>query len=191
MGDAGDQPTTLLQGLGLFKIWTTIIVAPLIMVAVVVGMIVIAQYQRGWTVSTAKYSTTGSEDNYVRPTAHCSLSASPQTMYTCTVDVTVEKLPKPTDSYYSLVVESASNDIKDGQSWTVAYDPANPSTTLTTGVMTNSAKVLLESVLALILVIAVAFFMINIVFRRNKTWQNISGVTEVAGLASSVVSSFR
>jgi hypothetical protein len=57
MDDDPTQKTTVLQGMGLFKIWTTLILTPLLALALIVGMMFFSTYQKGWHTSTARVIT--------------------------------------------------------------------------------------------------------------------------------------
>jgi hypothetical protein len=95
--------------------------------------------------------------------------------------VVVEDQPS---SPLSLTV--ASPVVKD-QKWPVTYDPKAPAATLTTAIITPSTRMGIEAVLGVALLVVAAVFALNLAWRKNKSWQNISGVMQGADIASSVL----
>ena len=174
----GSQDTTILQGLGIFKIWTTLIFIPLSVLALIAAMIFFSQYQKNWKVSTA---------TAVAAVKDCPVNVNDnQKGWTCAVKVKVADLLPP-DSILDLKVEANQSTVDMNQTWPVTYDPANPSQTLTTVVLTRGTRTGIEIGLAVGILLCVVFFVVNLVFRKNKTWQNVSGVMEGVDLASSLM----
>jgi hypothetical protein len=156
--------TTVLQGLGLFKIWTTLIITPLVAILIIIGMVAISKNQQNWTRSTATASS---------PVANCPMDLSNQSKgWICQVPVTVDALPQQT---FTLTVDGPQSAAQ-GQTWPVAFDPAKPKETLTTYVMTPGMRIGIEVGLGIALGLCVLFFFLNLSLRKNKTWQNVSGV---------------
>jgi len=174
MENAPAERTTVLQGLGLFKIWTTLILTPLLVVVLIIGMVVAATYQRGWQQSTAT-ATADVND--------CPSNSAKGKGWTCAVKVSVNGLPGDLD----LKVEESKSFVKAGETWPVAYDASKVQATLTTLVMTPRNRLIIEAVLGVFLFLAVAFFVLNLTLRKNRTWQNVSGVMEGADLASALL----
>jgi flagellar biosynthesis protein FliP len=176
--EGGDsQNTTILQGLGIFKIWTTLIFIPLSVLALIVAMIFFSQYQKNWKVSTA---------TAVAAVKDCPVNVSDnQKGWTCAVKVKVADLPQ--DNILDLKVEVNQSSVDINQTWQVTYDPAKPTQTLTTAVLTSGTRTGIEIGLAVGILLCVVFFVVNLVFRKNKTWQNVSGVMEGVDLASSLM----
>jgi len=170
---------TVLRSLGTFKIWTTLILTPLVGIGIVIVMIMVPHIQKDWKTSTA--TSTESING-------CPRSSGKSENFTCSVKVKVADLG-PQD--YSLSVNSDRDSLRSGQTWTVAYDPKNPGDTLTTSVATASTRTWLEIGLGAGLVICILFFVINLALRKNEIWQNVSGVMEGADIASAVVRGWR
>lgn len=175
---APPQNTTVLQGLGLFKIWTTLVITPIIVVVLVVAMIWVSRHQKGWKVSTATAKAAVQD---------CPLVWTNKTTsnFTCTAKVSVADLPEL--GIVDLKIPTDKNAVDSGQTWPVAYDPAKPADTLTTEVMTDGGRTIAEVMLGVFLVVAVGFFFINFFFRTNKTWQNVSGIMEGSDIASTLL----
>jgi hypothetical protein len=174
------QNTTVLQGLGLFKIWTTLIITPLVVVALIVGMVFAAGYQKGWKTSTAT-AMKGVQD------CPPNVDVDKKNGWTCSVKVSVDGLPAASADGYDLKVNVDQNSVRSGQTWPVAYDPSKPGQTLTTAILTPGGRTTIEVVLGVILLVMVIFFVLNLTLRRNKTWQNVSGVMEGADIASALL----
>jgi hypothetical protein len=177
-----DGESSVLRDLGKFKIWTTILLSPLMMLALVAGMLYVHWLQRGWTASSAT------------ATAACSPPQPPPSENDkegggggCTVPVDVEGL-----SGTPLPLRVPSGAAQAGQKWPVVYDPKRPAAeTLTTAVLLPGARLALEIGLAIALLFVAALFALNLRWREDRTWQNISGVMQGADLASSVLRGFR
>lgn len=161
----------------MFKIWTTLILTPLIVLALITGMIFFSQYQKKWKVSTA---------TAVSAVKNCPVNVNDSSKgWTCAVKVKVADLPQ--ESILDLKVDVSQSTVDENQTWQVTYDPAKPTQTLTTGVLASGTRTGIEIGLAVGILLCVIFFVINLVFRKNKTWQNVSGVMEGVDLASSLM----
>jgi hypothetical protein len=176
MEDDPTQKTSVLQGLGLFKIWTTLILTPLLVVALIVGMIVFSRYQKSWTLSTA---------TVIADVKDCPSSSNKANGWTCAVKVTVDGLPSSANGM-DLKVDVPQSSVASGKTFPVAYDPLKPDQTLTTSVLTPGGRTTIEIVLGVLLLLAVVFFVLNLTLRKSKTWQNVSGVMEGADIASAL-----
>ena len=170
--------TSVLQGLGLFKIWTTLIITPLVVVTLIVGMIFLSRYQKGWTTSTA---------TAIADVKDCPINTTNKTTgWKCAVKVTVDGLPESAVGL-DLEVDVNKSSVDHGQTWPVTFDPAKPAQTLTTAVLTSNIRLTTEIVLGVILLLAVVFFILNLTLRKNKTWQNVSGIMEGTDIASALL----
>jgi hypothetical protein len=69
---------------------------------------------------------------------------------------------------------------------TVAYDPQKPAETLTASVLSSESRMTIEIALGVVLALVVLFFVLNLALRKNRTWQNVSGVMEGADIASAL-----
>jgi len=175
MTEVATENTTVLQGLGLFKIWTVLIITPFFVVALIVGMVVAAMYQKGWKTSTAVA---------VSAVIGCPPNTSNKAnVWTCTVPVSVDELP---NQQIDLKVDVDKDSVDIGHTWPVIFDPQKPSQTLTTVIYSNNSRTIAEVIMAVILIISVLFFLFNLKLRNNKTWQNISGVMQGADIASNI-----
>jgi hypothetical protein len=177
MDDDPTQKTTVLQGLGLFKIWTTLILTPLLVVALIVGMIFVSRYQKGWTKSTAKA---------IEDVKDCPSNSNKTNGWTCAVKVTVDGLPSSANGI-DLKVDVPQSSVASGQTFPVAYDTSKPEQTLTAAVLTPGGRMTIEVILGVVLLLAVVFFVLNLMLRKSRTWQNVSGVMEGADIASSLL----
>ena len=172
--DGAPQQTTLLEGLGLFKIWATIILGPVLIIGLIVVMVVVGRLQKDWTLSTA----TATKEVLNCPHA---TDANDQ-QWSCDVPVSVAGLPTlPSD--FTLEVDVPTNQVEKGAQFKVIYDPNNPEKTLTTGIITSAGRSGVEVILGVVLALAVLFFVLNLIFRRNRTWQNVQGVFQGVDLA--------
>ena len=176
MDDDPTQKTSVLQGLGLFKIWTTLILTPLLVVALIVGIIMASRYQKGWTSSRA---------TVVADVKDCPSNSNKTNGWTCPVKVTVDGLPSSANGV-DLKVDVPQSSVTAGQTFPVMYDPSKPDQTLTASVLTPGGRTTLEVVLGVMLLFAVIFFVLNLTLRKSKTWQNVSGVMEGADIASAL-----
>jgi hypothetical protein len=160
-----NEKTTILQGVGMMRIWTIIILTPLLIMALIGGIIFVSRYQAGWNMSTATVIT---------DVKGCQMNSN-NGGWTCVVKVTIDGLPSSANGF-DLKVDVPQSSVASGQTFQVAYDPSQPESTLTAAPLTPAAKISLEIVLGIILLIAVGFLLLNLKFRNNKTWQDSSGV---------------
>lgn len=173
--DGGAQPSpTLLEGFGLFRIWSTLILTPILVIVLVVAMFVVAGWQHGWTRSMA----TKVQPN--PPACQPLQTGADMTSYSCTATVKVATLP---DKEFQLHFQSEMPSSTQDQ-WDVIYDPANPEGTITTSVMTPHIRTEIQVALGVFTALSVAFFVVDVVFRNNRTWQNIQGAAEGIELTS-------
>jgi len=177
MDDDPTQKTTVLQGLGLFKIWTTLILTPLLVLALIAAMIFFSGYQKNWKTSTA---------TVIADVNECPPNSNTTNGWTCAVKVTVDGLPSSADGI-DLKVDVPQSSVASRHTFQVAYDPAKPEQTLTTAVLTPGGRMTIEVVLGVVLLLAVVFFVLNLTLRKSKTWQNVSGVMEGADIASALL----
>lgn len=102
--------------------------------------------------------------------------------WSCDVPVSVAGLTTlPAD--FTLEVDVPTNQVEKGAQFKVIYDPNNPEKTLTTGIITSAGRSGVEVILGVVLALAVLFFVLNWIFRRNRTWQNVQGVFQGVDLA--------
>jgi hypothetical protein len=177
MDDDPTQKTTVLQGMGLFKIWTTLILTPLLALALIVGMMFFSTYQKGWHTSTARVITDVKD---------CPSNSKKTNGWTCAVKVTVDGLSTSVDGI-DLKVDVPQSSVVRGQTFLVTYDPSKPEQTLTTVVLTSRGRMTIEVVLGIALLLAVVVFVLNLTLRKSKTWQDVSGVMEGADIASALL----
>lgn len=172
-----EQKTTVLQGVGLFKIWTTLILTPVLIGVLILFIVIASKYQKNWTQTSA---TAVADVKDCPPKTN-----NPGAGWTCALKVNVEGLPIVSGGI-DLKVDVPRNSVAKDQSFPVVFDPSNPTKTLTTKILTPAGRKGFEIGLGLCLLFAVVIFVVNLTFRKNKTWQSVSGVMQGADIASSI-----
>ena len=178
MGSDDDAGSNLLTSLGTLHIWLSLIFLPVACVVIIALMVIDAKWQQGWQQGTATCQET--------------VSGCPSTgsavPYRCTVRVTIDRLP---DQTYTMQYSSRSPSVEKGQSWQVAFDPKDVAGTLTQDVATPSSRTTTLILLGVALATVVLVFVVNVVFRKNRTFKEVSGVMEIGSLANSFAGGFR
>ena len=168
---------TVLQSLGTFRIWTNLIFGPLFMLLLVAGMFFAWSYQRNWAKVTARVQTDQQ--------CHFDQNTTGGKFYICPdTPLDVPGIGGTT----RLAVASDTATLASGAEVPVTYDPADPQKTVTTFVFASRGAAL--GVLAIFLLIAIAWFVFNLRMRNDAGWQNVSGVMQGADIASGIASSF-
>jgi hypothetical protein len=147
-------------------------------VFLVVAMVLESKQQQGWKTGTA----TCTQDSH-----DCQLTDG-SLPYRCKVDVTVDTLGS---HVYSMTYTKDTISVSKGDTWKVAYDPKDPQGTLTQNVSTPGSRSTAVAVTGVILGVCVLLFILNLVFRKNRAFKQISGVMEIANLAGDVGGGFR
>ena len=175
--DGSGSGSNILSSLGVVHIWISLIFLPLAFIGVICLMIFDSQWQRGWNQGTATCLET---------TSNCPLTES-SLPYRCPVKVTIDSLG---DKIYSMTYVTKKQVVNQGDSWRVAYDPSNPEGTLTQYVSTSTSRTTTLTILGALLVIIIFLFALNVVFRKNKTFKEVSGVMEIGSLANGLGGGF-
>ena len=172
--DGPSEHTSVLQGLGLFKIWATIILAPLIAIGLIVAIVQVSRWQKDWTLSEAEATET---------VQHCRLASArkDEKKWSCDVPVSVRGLDEAEGLRVNITSDKDSVDA--GSKFQVTYDPAKPAETLTADVLTPAGRSALELGLGVVLVVVGGMFVVNVIFRKSKTWQSVQGVFQGVDLA--------
>jgi hypothetical protein len=176
--DAAADSGDVLSTFGTVHIWLSLILLPVAIICLVVAMILEANWQKGWKTGTATCKTT---------TTACTLTDR-SLPYHCPVQVTVDTLGS---HVYSMTYTTDTPSVEAGATWKVAYDEKDVQGTLTQNVSTWSSRTTTIAILGVIAGFMVLFFVLNLVFRKNKTFKKISGVMEIADIANSVGGAFR
>lgn len=178
MGSEDDAGSNLLTSLGTIHIWLSLIFLPAACVCIIALMVIDAKWQQGWLQGTA---------TCLDPVSDCPSTGS-AVPYRCTVRVEIDRLPGQT---YTMQYSSRSPSVEKGQSWQVAFDPQNVEGSLTQNVATPSSRTTTLILLGLALATLLLVFIVNIVFRKNRTFKEVSGVMEIGSLANSFAGGFR
>ena len=168
----------VLTTLGTVHIWISLFLLPVGIVCLIVAMVLESKQQQGWKTGTAT-CTHSSKD--------CQLSGT-SLPYHCKVDVTVDTLGS---HVYSMTYTKDTDTVNQGETWQVAYDPKDPQGTLTQNVSTSGSRATAVTVTGVILGVCVLLFILNLVFRKNRTFKQISGVMEISNIASNLGAGFR
>lgn len=173
MGDASGDG--VLSALGTVHIWISLVLLPLAIVGIMLAIVIEATAQKNWKRGVA----TCQKRTDVCPLTDGSLP------YQCSVPVSVDTMP---GVRYQMTYRTRVLPVDQGQSWEVAYDPARPSETLTQDVKTPSSRVTTLVVLGVLLALMIAWFVVNLKLRNNKTFRNVSGVMEIGDLVQGALS---
>lgn len=174
--DASDSD--VLSTFGTVHIWLSLILLPVAILCLVVAMVLEANWQKGWKTGTATCHS---------KTINCPLTDG-SLPYQCNVQVTVDTLGS---NVYSMTYATNTDGVAAGATWKVAYDEKDVQGTLTQTVSTASSRVTTIIILGVVTCFLVLFFVLNLVFRKNRTFKKISGVMEIADIANSVGGAFR
>lgn len=170
----------VLGGLGVFHIWTELLLGPLAIIFLIWVTVVVWNYQVGWT------HTQGT----VQDTPACVPCAGNQCQqgdgFVCEhTELLVKGVKGKNATWDATVISPSELHVKDVVA--VCYDPKDPSKhATTTGCMPATIRGLLRILLVLAIIFAIGWWVINLVFRHNKTFQQASGVLEGADIAQSI-----
>ena len=174
---------TWLQALGLLHIWSFILLGPLLLLLLVVFIVLIWRMQRGWRHAQASFAP-GQEQPEQRLRCEATNATDQSATYLCTYNVTL--IDDDGDALHPgvqkvVVRQGDDKQPEPGKKWSVVYDPDDP-TQVTTEFLSEDTRRLAVGCLSFLAVFLAAYYAFNLKFRNNRTWQNVSGVFEGAGL---------
>ena len=169
----------MLGGLGTFHIWSVIIFGPIMVLFLILLVVVMWNYQRGWTF------VNGVVENV--PTCNACMGQNCNG-YSC-MDTEVAVKGDKGKTYHWNVTASSPTELQKGAAIGVCYNPTKPSShAATSGCMTAPIRDLILVLLVLAIVGGTGWWFINLRLRNNKTFQSVSGVMEGADIAQSIFS---
>ena len=176
---SGSGSSGVLGGLGKFHIWMEIIFGPIVLLLFIGVLIFLWRYQRGWTWT----------HGIVQNTPKCALCDGNNCQagqgYSCAeTGVLVNVKGKDEQWQFDTINASA---LRKGDKITVCYNPGKPSQhDSTQGCMSPHARDIICAFILVLLVLAAGWWFVNLHYRKNATFQKISGVMEGADIAQDI-----
>lgn len=170
----------VLGDLGNFHIWKTLILGPLSIILIVLVAVFLWNHQKGWAAAKG----TVLNDPSCSP---CSGSTCQQGQVQCS-DTEVRVLVGDTDQTWTMS-SVAPHDLSKGSFISVCYDPEAPKKNHASGTqcMSPTVRDIAVGVCVLGALVTAGWWVVNLTLRKNKNFQQASGVLESADLASDVL----
>lgn len=166
---------TVLSSLGTFHIWMELILAPIFFVLCIVAAVVAWNFRKGW--KTVNATVTATPD--CRPCQENQCSDFDD--YHC-IDVPVRFRDSAGTTQSWKVDKEYKDKLVKGDHIQVCYDPSHPQNHAGGACVSNSGRTIAAAVALILAMIIAIFWILNLALRKNRNWQNISGVMEGSSL---------
>ena len=169
----------VLGALGNFHIWTTLILGPLFIILIIVIAIFLWNYQRGWSTGKGVVLNHPACDP-------CSGNTCQNGQFLCPGTVMRVRVGDKDETWTMSAI--SPRPLQKGSKVSVCYDPKAPEKNHTSGTQCMSTHVrdIALGVCVLVAIGAAGWWVTNLVLRKNKGFQQASGVLEGANIASNL-----
>jgi hypothetical protein len=169
---------SVLRDLGTFRIWMNLIFGPVLIVVCIAVAAIVWQQRRGWKTVTAQ----------VINTPDCSFCAQNQCSendnFHC-VNVQTSHTNDAGEQITWTSTEEAKRRLQKGDEVELCYDPKQTNSYLGGACMSSGARAAAVGGALFVAFMCAAFWVLNLLLRKNPNWQNVSGVLEGTSLLGS------
>ena len=170
-----DEPSVL-SSLGVFHIWVNILLGPVFLIILVTVAILVWRNRRNWETGRATVKTT--------PDCHPCVNkcADDSNNYECVNVETILQYGKGHTSALTLDQEDVKAPLHKGDTLDLCFDPKVPRHHSSGKCMSSSVRTRIVVCCFVAAAMVLVFWLVNLTLRKNRSWQNISGVMEGASL---------